>query len=146
MRAYCRQQGVRLPYWAYHQFQWEAARDTQQRSRGNRLVIAGGGSFDDDGDDDDDGSSSPSDESSVQPPAPRKGGGGGGGGKRGGGGEGAGTGTKKKSRGSKSHAGVKPEPSIKSEMKGAKCAKREPSCGVAGLIEILSQSSANDDY
>ena len=131
----------------HHQFMttyWcklkEVAEDTQQRSRGNRLVIAGGRSFDDDDvDDDDGGSSSPSDESSVQPPPREKGGGGGGGSKRGGGG-GAGTTTKKSKQGgskSKSHAGVKLEPNVKSE--GAKCAKREP-------IEILSQSSADDDY
>ena len=136
----------------HHQFMttyWcklkEVAGDTQQRSRGNRLVIAGDHSFDDDDDDDDNGgSSSPSEEDSVQPPAPRKGGGGGGGGKRGGGGGGAGT--KKKSK-SKSHALAKLEPNIKSEMKGAKCAKREPgaSCGISDPIEIFSQSSA-DDY
>jgi hypothetical protein len=121
----------------------------QQQKSVNQVVVAGG-SFDDDDDDDsrDDVSSLSSDESSVAPPR-KQGGGGGGGGKRGGGGGGgAGTTTKKSKQGgskSKSHAFVKPEPNIKSE--GAKCAKREPgaSCGVEDLIEILSQSSADDD-
>jgi hypothetical protein len=131
----------------------EVVEDMQQRNKGNRLVIASGRSFDDDDDDDvdDSGSSSSGDESSV--PQPRKGGGGGGGGdgKRGRGGADSKKGGSKKggsSKSKRSHTVVKPELNIKSEMKGVKCAKREPgaSCGVSDLIEILSQSSADDDY